>query len=79
MTRLVCWLKFVTFVFQNREAQKSPISPNRYDDVQVKSRVPVVRKEELSVPPERRRGFQLQGKARALHNFTAQNPRYNSL
>lgn len=29
----------------------------------------------LSVPPERRRGFQIQGKARALYNFTAQNPR----
>ncbi|XP_012936388.1 uncharacterized protein LOC101862791 [Aplysia californica] len=29
----------------------------------------------LSVPPERRRGFQIQGKAKAIFNFTAQNPR----
>lgn len=57
--------------------QKSPISPHRFEDSPT-SAPPIVamdRKEALSVPPERRRGFQIQGKARALHNFNAQNPR----
>ncbi|RUS80408.1 hypothetical protein EGW08_011820 [Elysia chlorotica] len=74
--------------------QKSPISPNRFDEVpdqtpQVRS-PPVQQQQQpyrslsnqtstlsttLSVPPERRRGFQIQGKAKALFNFTAQNPR----
>ncbi|GFR98946.1 sorbin and SH3 domain-containing protein 1 [Elysia marginata] len=70
-------------------AQKSPISPNRFDEVpdQVKSPTPQQQAYRLpsnqtstltttlSVPPERRRGFQIQGKAKALYNFTAQNPR----
>ncbi|XP_076458554.1 LOW QUALITY PROTEIN: uncharacterized protein LOC143292252 [Babylonia areolata] len=64
-------------------AQKSPISPNRFDDA-VNSLSPTstpvsghigAKGPQLSVPPERRRGFQIQGKARALFNFTAQNPR----
>ncbi|XP_064615603.1 sorbin and SH3 domain-containing protein 1-like [Liolophura sinensis] len=45
--------------------QKSPIPSNRFED-QVST---------LSVPPERRRGFQIRGKARALYSFSAQNPR----
>ncbi|KAK7111251.1 hypothetical protein V1264_010918 [Littorina saxatilis] len=81
-------------------AQRSPISPNRFDDSpnmgspgigssplspaigssplspsQPGSLGTLERKDQLSVPPERRRGFQLQGKARALYNFNAQNPR----
>ncbi|KAI8796874.1 sorbin and SH3 domain-containing protein 1 isoform X45 [Biomphalaria glabrata] len=69
-------------------SQKSPISPNRFDELpnQTQSRQtlsppqqPPVQTSKLtttlSVPPERRRGFQIQGKAKALYNFTAQNPR----
>ncbi|KAH9502336.1 hypothetical protein Btru_073485 [Bulinus truncatus] len=68
-------------------SQKSPISPNRFDEM---SNQPPLRQTSsppqqpvqtskltttLSVPPERRRGFQIQGKAKAVYNFTAQNPR----
>uniref|UniRef100_A0A0B7A9T0 Sorbin and SH3 domain-containing protein 1 n=1 Tax=Arion vulgaris TaxID=1028688 RepID=A0A0B7A9T0_9EUPU len=71
-------------------SQKSPISPNRFDDVdssrqtlspqrspqpQRSPNLQISRQTALSVPPERRRGFQIQGKAKALFNFTAQNPR----
>jgi len=28
------------------------------------------------VPAEKRRGFQIQGKAKALYTFSAQNPRF---
>ncbi|CAG5130025.1 unnamed protein product, partial [Candidula unifasciata] len=66
--------------------QKSPISPNRFDDLDSSrqtlspqpQRSPNMQTSKLatmSVPPERRRGFQIQGKAKALFNFTAQNPR----
>ncbi|XP_055877350.1 uncharacterized protein LOC106077152 isoform X7 [Biomphalaria glabrata] len=69
-------------------SQKSPISPNRFDELpnQTQSRQTLSPPQQphvqtskltttLSVPPERRRGFQIQGKAKALYNFTAQNPR----
>lgn len=46
-------------------SQKSPIPADRFEDVSVG----------YNVPPERRRGFQIQGKAKAMYNFTAQNPR----
>ena len=115
-----------SWIFPNRPSQKSPISPNRFDEVPDQTtRQPVVNGSRLSpaqpsrsspgtpggnlrstsgtpgavtpgasrspsvqtssltanlsVPPERRRGFQIQGKAKALFSFTAQNPRWWSL
>ncbi|GFO23499.1 sorbin and sh3 domain-containing protein 1 [Plakobranchus ocellatus] len=81
-------------------AQKSLISPNRFDEMpdqhqqpqQMRSPPPSSSQNQmyrsplpstqtstltttLSVPPERRRGFQIQGKAKATFSFTAQNPR----
>ncbi|KAL3877385.1 hypothetical protein ACJMK2_035100 [Sinanodonta woodiana] len=46
-------------------SQKSPIPQDRFNE-------PLGN---YGVPPERRRGFQIQGKAKAIYNFTAQNPR----
>ncbi|CAL1546145.1 unnamed protein product [Lymnaea stagnalis] len=69
-------------------SQKSPISPSRFEEVPDQSRQTLSPPQQrspnpqtskltttLSVPPERRRGFQIQGKAKAMFNFTAQNPR----
>ncbi|KAL3877382.1 hypothetical protein ACJMK2_035100 [Sinanodonta woodiana] len=58
----------------------SPTSPSSRSDVpSQKSPIPQDRFNEplgnYGVPPERRRGFQIQGKAKAIYNFTAQNPR----
>ncbi|KAK3610685.1 hypothetical protein CHS0354_028076 [Potamilus streckersoni] len=58
----------------------SPTSPSSHSDVpSQKSPIPQDRFDEplgnYGVPPERRRGFQIQGKAKAIYNFTAQNPR----
>ncbi|CAE1256922.1 SORBS1 [Acanthosepion pharaonis] len=49
--------------------QKSPIPLDRFEESMTT----------LSVPPERRRGFQIQGKAKVLYHFSAQNPKELSL
>ncbi|XP_062604547.1 sorbin and SH3 domain-containing protein 1-like isoform X22 [Saccostrea cucullata] len=49
-------------------SQKSPIPVDRFDEP-----MPVTAK--YGVPADRRRGFQIQGKAKALYTFNAQNPR----
>ncbi|XP_048256892.1 serine/arginine repetitive matrix protein 2-like isoform X8 [Haliotis rufescens] len=58
-------------------SQKSPIPLDRYSEESLgggPSSIP-----SPSVPPEKRRGFQIQGKGKVLYNFTAQNPRELSL
>ncbi|KAK3089502.1 hypothetical protein FSP39_004125 [Pinctada imbricata] len=50
-------------------SQKSPIPVDRFEEPINQS------PQSYGVPPERRRGFQIQGKAKALYSFTAQNPR----
>ena len=52
-----------------RPSQKSPISADRFDE-------PMTITTNYGVPADRRRGFQIQGKAKALYTFNAQNPRY---
>nr|XP_034313650.1 uncharacterized protein LOC105332198 isoform X41 [Crassostrea gigas] len=49
-------------------SQKSPIPADRFDE-------PVTINTHYGVPADRRRGFQIQGKAKALYTFNAQNPR----
>ncbi|XP_056019297.1 uncharacterized protein LOC125671809 isoform X32 [Ostrea edulis] len=49
-------------------SQKSPIPADRFDE-------PLNVTANYGVPAERRRGFQIQGKAKALYTFNAQNPR----
>ncbi|XP_078318311.1 uncharacterized protein LOC111118302 isoform X29 [Crassostrea virginica] len=49
-------------------SQKSPISADRFDE-------PMTITTNYGVPADRRRGFQIQGKAKALYTFNAQNPR----
>ncbi|XP_021361679.1 uncharacterized protein LOC110455709 isoform X3 [Mizuhopecten yessoensis] len=46
-------------------SQKSPIPADRFEDGVG----------DYGAPDERRRGFQIQGKAKALYNFSSQNPR----
>ncbi|XP_069125566.1 uncharacterized protein [Argopecten irradians] len=58
----------------------SSLSPVERDgEPSQKSPIPVDRFEEgtgsYGAPDERRRGFQIQGKAKALYNFSSQNPR----
>ncbi|XP_061181926.1 uncharacterized protein LOC133190361 isoform X3 [Saccostrea echinata] len=49
-------------------SQKSPIPVDRFDE-------PMTVTAKYGVPADRRRGFQIQGKAKALYTFNAQNPR----
>ena len=95
---VIFYIECNNFLFDEiySSAQKSPISPNRFDDAPSSAsplspsqpgslgtlgRVERDRQQQqqqdqgLSIPPERRRGFQIQGKAKALYNFNAQNPR----
>ncbi|XP_036359278.1 sorbin and SH3 domain-containing protein 1 isoform X11 [Octopus sinensis] len=56
-------LRIISYSRDFGPSQKSPIPNDRFEEVV----------STLSVPPERRRGFQIQGKARALYSFKAQN------
>ncbi|XP_067672537.1 sorbin and SH3 domain-containing protein 1-like isoform X5 [Haliotis asinina] len=58
-------------------SQKSPIPLDRYSEESLGGGPTTI--PSPSVPPERRRGFQIQGKGKVLYNFTAQNPRELSL
>ncbi|CAE1256924.1 SORBS1 [Acanthosepion pharaonis] len=62
-------LRIISYSRDFGPTQKSPIPLDRFEESMTT----------LSVPPERRRGFQIQGKAKVLYHFSAQNPKELSL
>jgi len=67
--QLLCLSNFsVVYSFFCSPSQKSPIPLNRYDDVPDVSDLQ---------RPKKKVGAQYRGKARALYNFKAQNPKYD--